>query len=139
MRYIISLVLTKSYIPCRFSISQKSIKLLLSLIFSLFLINWHNQIWPFIIIRFSWYWLLLFSFFKKIVFLFLGHTYSMWKSQARDQTHATVATQAAAVTVPGLSPAVPWENSLLCFFHIRNLQGTLGRWGLCVSPLFDFT
>ena len=35
---------------------------------------------------------------KCFSFAFFGHADSMWCSQARDQTHATAATQVAAVT-----------------------------------------
>ena len=52
-------------------------------------------------------------------FIYFGHTYGMYKFQARDQTHATAVTPAAAITMadPELlchqgTPCAPFKTAL---------------------------
>ena len=51
------------------------------------------------------------SWFLCFVLFLFGYTCGIWSSLARDQTHTTAATQATAMSKPGLLTAAPQENS----------------------------
>ena len=50
-------------------------------------------------------------------------------SQARDRTHSTAATRAAAVTMPGTQPTVLQENSLDTFISSFNFIDSIECYG----------
>ena len=49
-------------------------------------------------------------------YIFLASPMACRSSWARDRTHTTAVTQAAAVTMPDPWPTAPQENSLECYF-----------------------